>query len=145
MTGSSRSYSELVRFQTHLDRFNYLSLSGVVGDPTFGYDRYLNQMFYRSREWRNCRRDVIVRDLGCDLGLPGYEIHERVYVHHMNPMTLEQVEDEADVLLDPEFLICVTLNTHNAIHYGDAKLLPQPMVERKPDDHILWPRMSRRN
>lgn len=133
-----RTYTELIRLHTLRDRFNYLALRGQVGRDTFGFDRYLNQEFYTSREWRNARRDVIARDYGRDLGLEGYEIHDRVYVHHMNPMTVSEIVNGDPRILDPEFLIAVTHGTHNAIHYGDENLLPRPIVERRPGDTRLW-------
>lgn len=134
-----KTYSDLRRLPTFEDRFRYLKLGGVVGRDTFGYDRYLNQEFYRSRLWRLTRRDVIARDLGCDLGIDGREIHDRVYVHHMNPMTPEDlIHNNLDVL-DPEFLISVTLDTHNAIHYGDETNIQRRMpIERRPGDTKLW-------
>ena len=133
-----RTYSELVRFKTHLERFRYLSLKGEVGVETFGYDRWANQQFYRSSEWRNIRREVIVRDNGCDLGIDGYEIHSRPLVHHMNPITPDEIFEGAGSILDPEFLITVTHDTHNAIHFGDEGLLPRPLIERRPGDTKLW-------
>lgn len=138
MSTKIRTYSELVKFQTFEERFRYLALSGDVGDPTFGYDRWINQRFYGSREWDLARRDVIVRDLGCDLGVEGYEIHGRIIVHHMNPMVLEDFSEGNRNIVDPEFLICTTHDTHNAIHYGDERQLPKPMVERRPGDTKLW-------
>lgn len=133
-----RRYSEVVRYNTFEDRFNYLVLGGEVGETTFGFDRYINQNFYRSPEWQRARRDVIVRDEGCDLGIPGYEIHTELLVHHINPMTLDDISHGEDWILDPEYLICVTKRTHNAIHYGDAGLLKQPFEERRPGDTKLW-------
>lgn len=133
-----RSYSELRRLDSFIDRFRYLQLRGDVGASTFGFDRYMNQQFYRSREWRQLRQHVIARDQGCDLGLDGYEIFDRIYIHHMNPMTVEDIEHGNESILDPEFLISTTHKTHNAIHYGDEKLLPQPIVERRPGDTKLW-------
>lgn len=134
----SRRYAELRRLLTLEERFEYLALRGSVGDATFGFDRYVNQMFYRSREWRQVRTAVIARDMGCDLGVEGYEIHGRIVIHHMNPMTLEDIERGASGILDPEFLITTTHQTHNAIHYGDANLLARPPVERRPGDTKLW-------
>lgn len=133
-----RSYSELRRLDSFIDRFRYLQLRGDVGASTFGFDRYMNQQFYRSREWRQLRQHVIARDQGCDLGLDGYEIFDRIYIHHMNPMTVEDIEHGNESILDPEFLISTTHKTHNAIHYGDERLLPQPIVERRPGDTKLW-------
>jgi hypothetical protein len=120
------------------ERFRYLSLRGVVGDMTFGFDRYLNQQFYRSKQWRDIRNHIIVRDNGCDLGVEDYEIHDRIYIHHMNPMTVNDIVDDDPSILDPEFLIAVTHRTHNAIHYGDESLLPRQLVERRPGDTKLW-------
>lgn len=133
-----RTYSELVKFETFVERFRYLSLGGGVADPTFGYDRWVNQQFYASREWKLVRRDVIARDLGCDLGVEGYEIHDRIIVHHMNPIVLEDFSEGNLSIMDPEFLITTTHDTHNAIHYGDEKQLPRPLVERRPGDTKLW-------
>jgi hypothetical protein len=133
-----RTYSELIQFNTHLERFRYLSLQGTVGDPTFGHDRWVNQHFYRSTEWKRTRRDVIVRDNGCDLAVEGFEIHDKIYVHHMNPLTPEEIFEGARSIMDPEFLITVNLNTHNAIHFGDERLLPRPLIERRPGDTKLW-------
>ncbi len=134
----NRSYSELQIYKNFYDRFEYLKLSGFVGEETFGFDRFLNQQLYRSREWRKARDAVIIRDNGCDMGIEDYIIGDRIVVHHMNPITLEDIETGADVVYDPEFLICVSFNTHNAIHYGDVNLLPQILVERKPNDTIPW-------
>lgn len=130
-----RTYSELIRHDTFIERYRYLALSGRVGEQTFGYDRYINQMFYRSREWRKLRTHVIARDAGCDLGVDGYEIYDHLLVHHMNPI---RVGDEMDIHLDPEFLITTTHNTHNAIHYSDESLLPKVLVKRRPSDTKLW-------
>jgi len=115
-----------------------LALHGIVGQSTFGYDRWINQQFYTSREWRNLRHHIIARDNGCDLGIDGYEIHSRLYIHHLNPMTVDDIVSGDDSILDPEFLVTVTHLTHNAIHYGDERLLPRPLVERKPGDTKLW-------
>lgn len=134
----NRTYSELRRYATLEDRFHYLKLGGIVGRDTFGFDRYLNQDFYRSVLWRRARDHVIARDLGCDLGVPGYEIHDRVYVHHMNPMTPDDIKHSNVDILDPEYLICVTLRTHNAVHYGDDSLLPKQFIPRRPGDTKLW-------
>jgi hypothetical protein len=125
----------LVSFE---DRFRYLSLHGEVGQATFGFDRWINQHFYRSREWRQARDFVILRDEGCDLGVPGYDIHHGLLVHHMNPMSPEDLERGEGWVLDPEFLITTTHRTHNAIHYGDESLLPRMPVERRPGDTRLW-------
>ncbi len=133
-----RSYSELVKYDDFLDRFRYLALRGGVGASTFGHDRYLNQMFYASREWKRIRNYVISRDEGCDLGVPGYEIHSRLYIHHMNPMDPDDIKHGNDDILDPEFLITTTHVTHNAIHYGDERQLPRPFSPRRPGDTKLW-------
>lgn len=130
-----RTYRELVRLPTIEERYRYLALRGYPGDATFGFDRYINQMFYTSREWRQLRKKIIVRDEGCDLGVPGYEIHSKIVIHHMNPM---QPKDDFDVHLDPEFLITTSHRTHNAIHYGDESQLPRPPVERHRGDTKLW-------
>jgi hypothetical protein len=128
----------LRRLETFAERFKYLSLRGRVGEVTFGFDRYINQAFYTSRQWRSLRHEIIRRDLGCDLGIEGYEIHSHLVIHHMNPMTVSNIEQGNDEILDPEFLITTTHSTHNAIHYGDEKLLRRPLVERKPGDTKLW-------
>jgi hypothetical protein len=133
-----RSYPELRRIETFEDRFKYLALKGVVGDSTFGFDRYINQQFYTSREWRQIRHHVIARDNGCDLGIEGYEIHSKLIIHHMNPMTADDIVQGDEDILNPDFLITTTLQTHNAIHYGDERLLPRPFVERRPGDTKLW-------
>lgn len=133
-----RTYSELNRLHTFEERYNYLRLRGSVGQPTFGFERYLNQGFYRSREWKRIREIVITRDLGNDLGLDGYEIHERMIIHHMNPMVPKDIVHGDEDILNPEYLITTTHNTHNAIHYGDTNLLAKPFVERRPGDTSLW-------
>jgi hypothetical protein len=133
-----RSYSDLIRYSTFEGRYRYLAVQGRVGESTFGFDRYINQQFYTSRQWRQLRHHVISRDLACDLGIEGYEIHNKIIIHHMNPMTVEHVVDGDESILDPEFLITTTHRTHNAIHYGDERLLPRPLVERRPGDTKLW-------
>lgn len=133
-----RSYSELRRLETFEDRYRYLQLRGQVGDPTFDFDRYVNQAFYRSRQWRSIRWNVIHRDNACDLGIEGYDIHSGLYIHHMNPMTVDDISSGDPRILDPEFLITVTHKTHNAIHYGTEQSLPRQLVERKPGDTKLW-------
>lgn len=133
-----RTYSDLIKSSTFEDRFRYLALRGDVGNSTFGFDRYMNQMFYASREWKQIRQHVIARDMGCDLGVEGYEIHDRIYIHHMNPMTPDDIFEGSKSIVDPEFLITTTHRTHNAIHYGDEKLLPRPLIERKRGDTKLW-------
>lgn len=133
-----RTYSELMQLDTFGERFAYLSLNGTVGASTFGFDRYMNQKFYTSRQWKIIRFDVIARDNGCDLGMEGYEIYERPTIHHLNPMTVANLVNGDESVLDPEFLITTTHATHNAIHYGDQKLLRQPLVERRSGDTKLW-------
>lgn len=133
-----RTYSELVALETLEERFRYLSCRAEVGSTTFGFDRYLNQVFYTSSEWRSVRRQVILRDEGCDLGVRGYEIRTQLYIHHMNPMDVEDIRDRNPRNLDLEFLITTTHQTHNAIHYGDEKQLPRKFVERRPGDTKLW-------
>ena len=135
-----KSYSDLRRIESFEERFAYLKLGGAVGRSTFGFDRVFNQRFYTSAEWKNARHHVIVRDNGCDLGVDGYEIHDRVLIHHMNPMRLEDLESGKDDIINPEYLITTTHNTHNAIHYGDESLLPRLPPPRKPGDHIPWRR-----
>lgn len=137
-TMRTRRYSELRRLTSFEDRFEYLSIGGQVGVATFGFDRWINQNFYRSREWRQARDRVIIRDDSCDLGIPGYEIRSGLLVHHMNPVTAEAIANGDEWVLDPEFLITTTHRTHNAIHYGDASLLPRPVVDRQPGDTKLW-------
>lgn len=134
----NRSYSELRRFHTFEERYDYLRLHGEVGESTFGFDRWMNQQFYRSTEWKQIRQEVIARDLGMDLGVEGYEIFDRTLIHHMNPMSAEDMEDSNPNNLDPEFLITTTHQTHNAIHYGDASLLVRSLVERRRGDTRLW-------
>jgi hypothetical protein len=133
-----RRYSELRVLRGFDERYRYLKLVGEVGVSTFGFDRWINQEFYRSSEWKSARRDVVIRDNGCDLGVDGYEIHDNILVHHMNPMHVDDVINNRDWILDPEFLITTTQRTHNAIHYGDERLLPRGLVERKPGDTKLW-------
>lgn len=145
-----RTYSELLTFPTFEERFFYLKLDGTVGEDTFGFDRWMNQQFYRSREWKKIRDEVIIRDNGCDLGLEGYEIHGKVLIHHMNPIGIYQLQsvfleqktatnDAAkDLMLNPEYLICVSHRTHNAIHYGDEHQIARDPVIRKPNDTCPW-------
>lgn len=133
-----RTYTELRRLPTLEERFDYLKLGGQVGESTFGFDRWVNQQFYRSQEWRQIRNHVLVRDQGFDLGAPDAPLLGAHVIHHMNPLTLEDIEMATDNLLDPEYLITTSLRTHNAIHYGDKSLLPQPYVERRPGDTKLW-------
>lgn len=133
-----RTYSELCQLETFEERYRYLELGGTVGRLTFGFDRWVNQGFYHSSEWRSVRNQVIVRDNGCDLGVPGYEIASGLLVHHMNPISLQDIEHGEDWTIDPNFLITTSLQTHNAIHYGDETLLPKGPIERKPGDTTLW-------
>lgn len=138
MSSIIRTYTELSRLPSFEERYRYLRLTGQVGKETFGFDRYLNQVFYRSQRWKRIRDEVILRDNGCDLGVEGYEIHGRIIIHHMNPITLEDIERESIYLLDPEFLICTVHNTHNAIHYGDKNLLITAPIERTKYDTCPW-------
>lgn len=133
-----RTYQELIKLPTFKERYEYLRLSGVVGDSTFGFDRYINQEFYRSKEWKDIRDQVIVRDDGRDLGLEGYDINDRIYVHHMNPMLVHDIQDDIDKVLDPNYLISTSFYTHQAIHFGDESLLPKLPIERRPNDTKLW-------
>lgn len=135
-----RTYSELITLPTFEERFEYLRLDGLVGAETFGFDRYLNQIFYRSQRWKQVRDFVIIRDNGCDLGVEGYEIPGRIIIHHMNPITIEDLEKDSEFLLDPEYLISTVHNTHNAIHYGDESLLPQAPIVRARNDTCPWRR-----
>ena len=139
-----RTYSELSKLETFEDRFEYLSLKGVVGESTFGFERHRNQAFYKSREWRLIRDEVITRDHGQDLGVNGFDIHDRIIIHHMNPMApVDLIHGNADIL-DTEYLISTTHKTHNAIHYGDKSLLALPFIERRPGDTTLWGRQELR-
>lgn len=133
-----RTYTELSRLSSFEERYRYLRLTGQVGQETFGFDRYLNQVFYRSQRWKQVRDYVIIRDNGCDLGVEGYEIHGRIIIHHMNPITIEDIQRDSSYLLDPEFLICTVHNTHNAIHYGDERLLITAPIERSINDTCPW-------
>lgn len=135
-----RTYSELRRIDSYEERYDYLSLRGEVGAATFGSERWMNQDFYRSTQWKQIRDEVITRDEGMDLGVEGYEIYDRIIIHHMNPMTPEEIAHGSPVILDPEYLITTTHKTHNAIHYGDRSLLRQPLVVRRPGDTKLWGR-----
>ena len=135
---SIKTYSELISLPTFEERYEYLRLNGRVGEDTFGFDRYLNQNFYRSAEWRRIRDRVIVRDNGCDLAIDDRIIYGKILIHHMNPITDKDLFNLSDILLDPEYLICVSHNTHNAIHYGDEKLLIVAPIERKQYDTCPW-------
>jgi hypothetical protein len=133
-----RSYSEMIQYSTFLDRYEYLKLRSSVGEATFGFDRYINQNFYRSTEWKQVRDHVIARDYGRDLGIAGQEIFDRVIIHHMNPMRLEDIDQGDPDILNPEYLITVSHETHNAIHFGDATKLRKEFEERRPGDTRLW-------
>lgn len=133
-----RTYSELKRIDDFVERYKYLALRGSVGAATFGYDRYINQQFYTSSQWRQVRHHVISRDLGCDLGIEGHEIHTDILIHHMNPISANDIAHGEAHILEPEFMITTTRRTHNAIHYGDEKLLPRPFEERRRGDTKLW-------
>jgi hypothetical protein len=133
-----RTYRELSRLQTFDERFQYLMLNGRVGESTFGFDRFLNQKFYKSDEWKAVRDFVIVRDNGCDLGVEGYEIYGRILIHHINPISVKDIETKSDFLLNPEFLITITHQTHNAITYGDKNLLSRVPTERSRNDTCPW-------
>lgn len=135
-----RTYSELLKLKTFEERYEYLRLGGKVGKETFGFERYLNQTFYKSPEWLSVRNDVIIRDKGCDLGVEGHEIYGKILIHHMNPISAEDILNRSNLLLNPEYLISTVLLTHNAIHYGDESLLVSTLVERKKNDMCPWKR-----
>ena len=134
----NKTYSELIQFKNFEDRFNYLKLTGVVGEITFGGHRNLNQMLYQSSEWKSARREVILRDNGCDLAHEDYIIHGPVYIHHINPITVDDILERRPCVFDLENLICVSFRTHQAIHYGDEELLPKGLVVRRKNDTCLW-------
>ena len=133
-----RTYSELIAIPSFEERFKYCQLKSQVGIDTFGFDRYLNQTLYRSAKWRSLRNQIIIRDNGCDLAFPDFPLSKRVLIHHLNPITEQDVLNESSVLFDPENLVCVSHETHNAIHYGTEALLPQGNIERKPNDMCPW-------
>lgn len=135
---SIRTYSELILLPTFEERFKYLQLNSRVGDNTFGFDRYINQKFYRSAEWKRIRDYIIIRDNGCDLAADGYEIHGRILIHHMNPITISDIKFSTEYLMNPDYLICVTHNTHNAIHYGDEKQIITGPIVRTKNDTCPW-------
>lgn len=138
-TLGSKSYNEMIQYPTFEERFRYLKLGGSVGADTFGFDRYLNQKFYQSAEWKSVRDQVILRDRGCDLGVPGRDIYGRIYIHHINPLTIDDVSNLSPAMLDLNNLVCVSMDTHNAIHYGDEEYLNRNVyVERKPGDTCPW-------
>lgn len=138
MSMKIRTYSELIALPTFEERFEYLRLDGRVGEETFGFDRYLNQVFYKSKEWLQVRDQVIARDNGCDLGMEGHEIYSKILVHHMNPVSKEDILKRSEWILNPEYLICTIKNTHDAIHYGDKSLLATAPIERRPNDTCPW-------
>lgn len=134
-----KCYSDLIKLPTFEERFRYLMLYGRVGEDTFGYDRYLNQLVYKNYKWRKLRDQIIIRDNACDLGVDGYYIQNGLYVHHMNPISKKDIEDNTEFMWNPEYLICVSFATHNAIHYGDLSFLERnKLVERRPGDTIPW-------
>lgn len=137
-TRKMKTYSELIQLFTFEERFEYLKLNGRVGEDTFGFDRYLNQVLYRSKAWNSIRNQVIVRDAGCDLGIAGREIQKYILIHHMNPLTKSDVLNRNEAIFETEFLICVSRRTHSAIHFGDADLLVKDPVERRPNDTCPW-------
>lgn len=139
-TTNIKSYSELIKIPTFIERYRYLKIGGQVGEETFGYDRYLNQILYRSSEWKRFRRDIIIRDNGCDLACDGYEIIGKVLIHHIDPITVRDIELRDPKIFDPENVVSVTLNTHNAIHYGDEGLLIIEPLVRTPNDTCPWKR-----
>lgn len=133
-----RTYSELIQYATFEERFEYLKLNGIVGRQTFGFDRYLNQNFYESKEWKQLRQIVILRDKGLDLSMVGHDIIGRIYIHHMNPITIDDVINKTDFLLNPEYVVCTSKITHLAIHYGNSDLLPKEFIERTKNDTCPW-------
>lgn len=133
-----RTYTELISFQTFEERYRYLRLGGKIGEETFGLDRYINQRFYNSREWKSIRDYVITRDMGCDLAMEGREIYGKILIHHMNPITVDDILNRSEYLLDPEYLVCTVKNTHDAIHYGDDSLLVTEPITRSRNDTCPW-------
>ena len=140
MSMKIRTYSELTTLSTFEERFRYLKLTACVGDETFGFDRYLNQQFYHSAEWKSLRNEIIIRDNACDLGILDRELNKRIIIHHMNPITKNDLIHQTDYLLNPEYLICVSHKTHQAIHYGDESVLDDGVVERSKNDTCPWRR-----
>lgn len=128
----------MIKFKTFEERLEYLELKGQVGASTFGFDRYLNQKFYKSHEWQDVRRKVIARDDGCDLAVPGYYVFDRVLIHHMNPMSADEIKHHSEDILNPDYLVCVSLVTHNAIHFQDNSIFRNLPKERTPGDMIPW-------
>lgn len=133
-----RCYNDLIQLKTFEERFQYLKINGKVGEETFGLDRYINQQLYKSQKWRSTRSRIIIRDDGCDLGIDGRQLDDYIVVHHMNPITLEDIEEERDIVFDPNYLICCSTRTHRAIHFGDENLLIRDPVIRRPNDTCLW-------
>lgn len=138
MSMMTKSYLEMIQLSTFEERYEYLKLGGLVGEETFGYDRYLNQVLYRSSEWKRFRRDIILRDNGCDLACDGYDIIGKILIHHINPITIDDITNRNACLFDPNNVISTSLNTHNAIHYGDAELLTTGPIERTKNDTCPW-------
>ena len=138
MIVKTKTYSELIRLEKYMDRYQYLMLSGRVGQETFGYERFLNQSLYKSYEWRSVRDEVIVRDHGCDLGMEGYEIYGSIIVHHMNPITMDDIQNRNEDIFNPEYLVSTSFSTHNAIHYGDEGLLITEPIIRTKNDTCPW-------
>lgn len=141
MSDVKKRYSELIKIPTYIGRYEYLRVPGIVGENTFGFDRWLNQKFYHDKIWKRTKRNIIARDLGCDMAFDGYEIYGHIYIHHINPITFEDIANQnLSALLDPDFLVCVSYTTHQAIHYGDASLLSvhEVPIERRPNDTCLW-------
>lgn len=134
----NRCYSEMIKLPTFKERFEYLKLGGKVGDVTFGHERYLNQILYSSRDWKDFRREIIIRDDGCDLAFDGMYVRGKILIHHINPISKRDILDRSSIIFDPENVICVSHRTHEAIHYSDASLLPEDYVPRKPNDTIPW-------
>lgn len=135
---SIKTYSEVIALPNFIERYRYLKIGGAIGEATFGFDRYLNQTLYRSTEWKRFRRDMIVRDMGCDLGIEDYEIIGKIMLHHINPITVEDILRRSPAIFDPENVICTSMNTHNAIHYGDESLLMLEPIERTKNDTCPW-------
>lgn len=138
VTTNFKTYSELITFSTFEERFRYLKCNGIVGDETFGFKRWINQEFYQSQRWRRFRDEIIIRDEGCDLGVPDYRIYGPVIIHHLNPITYEDILELRPCVFDPENVICTGMKTHNAIHYGDENMLILPTVERSRNDTCPW-------
>lgn len=139
MKSNIKTYSDLIQIPSFVERYRYLRLGGKAGEITFGNERYLNQVLYRSLEWKSFRRDIIIRDNGCDLGVDGYSIRGKIIIHHINPIIIEDIYERNPLIFDEENVICVSARTHNAIHYGDEQLLTiDELIERKPNDTIPW-------